>query len=451
MTLRRLDPTYTPTPVLDVVIPVYDEHATLAACVRRLHAHLTTYLPYPFRITVADNASTDSTWEVARALTAEFPEVAAVHLAEKGRGRALKQVWLDSDATVLAYMDVDLSTDLDALSPLVAPLLSGHSDLAIGSRLANGSRVVRGPYREVVSRSYNLVLRTALGARFTDAQCGFKAIRADVARVLLPHVQDTAWFFDTELLVLAERCDLRIHEVPVDWYDDPDSRVDVVGTALEDLRGVARMRRSLARDELPTRQIAADLGRGRLRSGLGRQVVRFAGVGVASTALHLGLFAALDAAGLGAQAANTLALLTSTVVNTAVNRWWTFEATGHDGAWRQQAQGLGIFALFWALGAAALVLLDAAAPGAGTGLRTLVVGLANVIATITKFVVFRRSMDPAHGDRGFFLPEDAASTPTSPDTTTAETPSGESDQHVHDVDTDTDTPTLARGRVLAVA
>ena len=168
-------PDLTPTPpVLDVVIPVYDEQASLAACVRRLHAHLTTHFPYPFRITIADNASTDATWAVASDLAAELPEVAAVHLSQKGRGRALKQVWLASDAAVLAYMDVDLSTDLDALWPLVAPLLSGHSDLAIGSRLANGSRVVRGPYREVVSRSYNLVLRTALGARFTDAQCGFK-------------------------------------------------------------------------------------------------------------------------------------------------------------------------------------------------------------------------------------------------------------------------------------
>lgn len=411
MTVRRLDPTPAPTPVLDVVIPVYDEEASLAACVRRLHGHLTTYFPYPFRITVADNASTDGTWAVARALAAEFPEVAAVHLEKKGRGRALKQVWLGSDATVLAYMDVDLSTDLDALWPLVAPLLSGHSDLAIGSRLANGSRVVRGSYREFVSRSYNLVLRTSLGARFTDAQCGFKAVRADVARALLPHVQDTTWFFDTEILVLAERCDLRIHEVPVDWFDDPDSRVDVVGTALDDLHGVARVRRSFARGEIPTAEIAAGLGRGRMRSGLGRQIARFAGVGVASTGLHLGLFAALDAAGLGAQAANTVALLLATVANTAANRRWTFGATGREGAWREQAQGLGVFALFWVLGAGALALLDGVAPGAGTGLRTLVVGLANVLATVTKFVVFRRSMDPTHGDRGFFLPEEGTTEP----------------------------------------
>ena len=144
-------------------------------------------------------------------------------------------------------MDVDLSTDLNALLPLVAPLLSGHSDLAIGSRLTRGSRTLRGPKREVISRGYNLLLRGTLRARFSDAQCGFKAIRSDVARELLPLVEDTSWFFDTELLVLAERAGLRIHEVPVDWVDDPDSRVDIWRTARDDVRGIARLGWALLR------------------------------------------------------------------------------------------------------------------------------------------------------------------------------------------------------------
>jgi hypothetical protein len=141
-------------------------------------------------------------------------------------------------------MDVDLSTGLEALLPLVAPLLSGHSDLAIGSRLAAGAHVRRGVRREVISRGYNLLLRLALGVRFRDAQCGFKAVRADVARRLLPGVENRNWFFDTELLVLAERAGLRIHEVPVDWIDDPDSRVRIAATVTEDLRGVWRLLRS---------------------------------------------------------------------------------------------------------------------------------------------------------------------------------------------------------------
>jgi putative flippase GtrA len=238
-------------PVLDVVVPVYNEEADLATCVTRLRAYLSDHFPYGFRITVADNASTDRTWQIARSLADRLPDVAAVHLDAKGRGRALRQVWQASDALVLAYLDVDLSTDLAALLPLVAPLISGHSDLAIGSRLARGSRVVRGPKREFISRSYNFILRAGLAARFSDAQCGFKAIRGDVARRLMPMVKDTGWFFDTEMLVLAERAGLRIHEVPVDWVDDPDSRVDIVSTAIEDLKGVVRVGRTLARGELP--------------------------------------------------------------------------------------------------------------------------------------------------------------------------------------------------------
>jgi glycosyltransferase involved in cell wall biosynthesis len=248
-------------PVLDVVIPVYNEQDDLERCVRKLHAHLAGTFPYRFRITIADNASTDDTLALAETLQAALEEVRAVHLPEKGRGRALRAVWLASDAAVLAYMDVDLSTDLSALLPLVAPLLSGHSDLAIGTRLARTAQVVRGPKREIISRCYNVLLRGTLHTRFSDAQCGFKAIRREVAQQLLPLVEDTGWFFDTELLVLAERAGLRIAEVPVDWVDDPDSRVDIVATALADLRGVARLGRALATGSLPVAALRAQFGR----------------------------------------------------------------------------------------------------------------------------------------------------------------------------------------------
>ncbi|MCP2244275.1 Glycosyl transferase family 2 [Lentzea aerocolonigenes] len=229
---------------LDVVIPVYNEERDLPRCVDRLLTELPALFPHSFRITIADNASTDRTLTIAEELTRAHDQVRHVHFPRKGRGGALKEVWSVSDAEVLAYMDVDLSTDLRALAPLVAPLLSGHSDLAIGSRLAHGARVTRGLKREVISRCYNVLLRATLAVHFTDAQCGFKAIRTSVARRLLPLVEDTCWFFDTELLVLAERAGLRIHEVPVDWVDDPDSSVDILATALADLRGIARLRRS---------------------------------------------------------------------------------------------------------------------------------------------------------------------------------------------------------------
>ncbi|GAA0927295.1 hypothetical protein GCM10009558_107000 [Virgisporangium aurantiacum] len=194
------------TPVLDVVIPVYNEERDLGPCVRRLHAYLEAHLPYPFRITIADNASVDDTPVVARQLAGEFAHVVHLRLDAKGRGRALRAAWTGSDAPVLAYMDVDLSTDLAALLPLVAPLISGHSDLAIGSRLARGSRVVRGPKRELISRGYNLLLRRTLAASFSDAQCGFKAIRSDVAARLLPLVRfglqpGIAWSIHKHVLV----------------------------------------------------------------------------------------------------------------------------------------------------------------------------------------------------------------------------------------------------------
>src|SRR5215208_3541223 len=228
-------------PAIDIVVPVFNEAAALEPSVRRLHAFLRSEMPFTWRIVIADNASTDCTPALSERLAAELPGVAVLRLDRKGRGRALRAAWSASRARVVAYMDVDLSTDLRALLPLVAPLLSGHSDLAIGTRLAHGSRVVRGPKRELISRGYNAILHATLRARFSDAQCGFKAVRRDVLDGLLADVRDESWFFDTELLVLAQRRGLRIHEVPVDWIDDPDSRVKIVPTAVDDLLGIARL------------------------------------------------------------------------------------------------------------------------------------------------------------------------------------------------------------------
>lgn len=386
--------------VLDVVIPVHNEERDLEPCVRRLHEHLSTSFPYPFRITIADNASTDATPRVARALTGQLPRVTAVHLERKGRGRALAAVWSTSDAPVLAYMDVDLSTDLAALLPLVAPLISGHSDLAIGTRLSPGSRVVRGAKREFISRSYNLLLRGALAARFSDAQCGFKAIRKDVATGLLPLVQDTGWFFDTELLVLAERAGLRIHEVPVDWVDDPDSRVDIVSTAIADLKGITRLGRALATGALPLTELRQEIGRSTSAGqqpavqaagvpvGLTGQLFRFAGIGIVSTLAYLALFALLRIF-TGAQAANLLALLVTAVGNTAANRRLTFGISGREKAGQHHVQGLVVFGLGLALTSGSLAVLGTLAPDAGRAVEVVVLVLANLAATLLRFLLLR--------------------------------------------------------------
>ena len=393
-------------PVLDLVIPVFNEVAGLEASVRAVCAYLDEALPFTWRVTIADNASTDGTHEVAKRLAAELPYVRVVHLDVKGRGRALNVVWSMSDAQVLAYCDVDLSTHLSALLPLVAPLVSGHSHVAIGTRLARSSRVVRGAKREFISRSYNLLLRTSLAARFSDAQCGFKAIRADVARELLPHVEDTGWFFDTELLVLAERAGLRIHEVPVDWVDDPDSRVDIVATAMADLKGVVRVGRELMSGALPLREIGEHLplvGDSRTRivqgvvepadvppqTALLHQLVRFAVVGVASTLAFALIFLFLRGP-MGAQAANFTALLMTAIANTAANRRVTFGFRGSANAARHQGQGLLVFFLGWALTSGSLALLAAGAPRAPHTVELAVLVVANLAATVLRFVLLRQ-------------------------------------------------------------
>jgi putative flippase GtrA len=379
-------------PVLDVVVPVYNEEADLEPCVRRLHAYLTETFPYPFRITVADNASVDATPVVARRLADEYEEVVAVHLPQKGRGRALRAVWSSSAAPVLAYLDVDLSTDLAALLPLVAPLISGHSDLAIGTRLGRGSRVVRGAKREAISRCYNLILRGTLAARFSDAQCGFKAIRKDVADRLLPLVEDGGWFFDTELLVLAERAGLRIHEVPVDWVDDPDSRVDIVATALADLRGIARLAQGLTTGRLPIRDLRHQLGRATtppgVPAGLAGQLVRFAAVGIASTLAYVLLYALLRNA-VDAQVANLTALLVTAVGNTALNRRVTFGVRGPGRAWHHQVQGFVIFALGLALTSGSLAALGAVSTHPPRAVELTVLIAANLGATLIRFLLLR--------------------------------------------------------------
>lgn len=373
---------------VDIVVPVHDEERDLEPAVRRLHRYVSTRLPFTCTVTIADNASSDRTPLVAQALADELPGVRFVSLPEKGRGRALRQAWGSSDSAVLVYMDVDLSTDLDALLPLVAPLLSGHSDVAIGTRLSRSARVARGPRRELISRAYNLLLHATLATGFSDAQCGFKAIRADAAAALLPLVQDESWFFDTELLVLAERAGLRIHEVPVDWTDDPDSRVDLVRTALDDLKGVARVGWALG-----SGRIALDAVPTRLRAvpppapGTTVQVLRFAGIGVVSTLAYALLYVLLRQ-GMAAQSANALALLLTAVGNTAANRRVTFEVRGRGRLARHHLQGLLVFTLALALTAGSITLLNRVTTP-GHGLELLVLTAANLTATVLRFVLLR--------------------------------------------------------------
>ena len=228
---------------VDVVIPVLNEEHSLPRCIEMLGAFLRDNLPHEWRIVVADNGSTDATLAVATGFAESRPgEVGVIHLDERGRGRALKRAWRASTADVVSYMDVDLSTGLDAFPPLVAAITDEGCHLAWGSRLSPESQTERSFKREFISQSYNRIIRLSMGTHFRDAQCGFKAMSRAAADVLLPHIEDNGWFFDTELLVIAEKRGFRWKEIPVAWEEDPDTRVKVVKTALDDLRGLARLR-----------------------------------------------------------------------------------------------------------------------------------------------------------------------------------------------------------------
>jgi putative flippase GtrA len=274
-------------------------------------------------------------------------------------------------------MDVDLSTSLPALLPLVAPLLSGHRDVTIGSRLAPGAHVVRGPKRELISRSYNLLLKLLLRGRFSDAQCGFKALRRDAAQKLLPLVEDNEWFFDTELLVTAERLGLRIGEVPVDWVDDLDSRVQIVSTAADDLRGVWRMliRRPKGLRRVRSNEVTAD------------QLMRFAGVGVISTLGYLFLFIAWRPL-LGAFGANAVAMAIATLFNTAVHRELSRSTDGQARRGRLYAVAGALYLVSLGVTTLGLVVAHWLAPSALV-VEVVALAVANLLAAVFRFAVLR--------------------------------------------------------------
>jgi putative flippase GtrA len=384
-------------PTVEIVVPVHNEERALPGCIRTLHAWLRDELPYAWQITIADNASVDRTLAVARDLAGELPQVTVVHLDRKGRGLALREVWGASDADVVAYMDVDLSTGLDGLLPLLAPLVSGHSDLAVGTRLAPGARTVRGPRRELISRCYNALIRLTHGARFSDAQCGFKAARSAALRPLLAKTGDDAWFFDTELLLLAEYNGLRIHEVPVDWVEDVDTRVDVMRTAADDLRGLWRLRRlklaGQARVPVPVRPapaaqhpeavLAPASGRDRLTWEIGC----FVAVGTASTLGQAVLYWLLRMWWPPAVATFvSLALLT--VLNTEASRRLTFRGSATTPGRAHIGAGV-LFMVAYLVTSGAVLAFRHIKPEASVTAETVVLVAASLLVTTARFIVLR--------------------------------------------------------------
>jgi putative flippase GtrA len=381
---------------VDVVVPVYNEERALPGCLQVLRSYLDDQFPFEWTITVVDNASTDGVLRVATELAELDDRVRVLHLDRKGRGHALRTAWEYSDADVVVYMDVDLSTSLDALLPLVVPLVNGHSDIAIGSRLAPGARTVRSARREVISRCYNTMIRLTHGARFSDAQCGFKAARTDVVRPLLAHVRDDGWFFDTELLLLAEHNGLRVQEVPVDWVEDLDSRVRIVSTAVGDVRGLARVARAKVTGaarvpDLPQRPAPRsahpDAVLPARSGGLLWQLASFGLIGLASTAATAVLYALLRSWS-PPLVANLVALVTVSLLNTEANRRLTF-AGASVSRQRVHLQGLVVFALYYALTSGALLVLGALVARPSRWLEVAVLLAASIVGTAGRFLLLR--------------------------------------------------------------
>jgi putative flippase GtrA len=389
------------TKTVDIAIPVLNEERALDGCVRTLHEFLTNTFPLGWRITIVDNGSTDETWAEATRLSGELDSVHAIRLDVRGRGNALRAAWTTSPCDIVAYMDVDLATGLSALLPMVSALASGHSELAIGSRLARGARVRRGVKREFISRCYNMLLRVGFRPGFTDAQCGFKAIRADVVRPLLDRVEDTQWFFDTELLLLAEYNGLRIHEVPVDWIEDVDSRVKVARTARNDLAGLVRVARAMfsgraLADLPPLPQLTPTHPDAVLPEPHGEKLARllaFMAVGVVSTIVTTVLYVLLRNFW-APWIANLVALAITVIRNTEANRRWTFNRRPAGPRGRRHAKAGLLFALYYGFTTVVVTAFVEALPNAGKAVEALVLAVSYGVMAILRFAALDRWVFP---------------------------------------------------------
>jgi glycosyltransferase involved in cell wall biosynthesis len=374
--------TLTSLPTVDIVLPVHNEERDLERGVRTLHTVLSLERGFRARIVIAENGSSDRTAAIAERLTRELRGVMLLRVAQPGRGRALRAAWSQSSADVVAYMDIDLSTDLSALAPMIRRVSDGDADVAIGSRLLRGSSVRRSLRRELISRAYNALLRHRLHLPTRDAQCGFKALRREVAQQLLPSVADDGWFFDTELLYRATERGARIAEIPVVWVEDRDSTVKVLRTALGDLRGIRRLRWERT-ESGPRRRVLAT------------QLLRFCAIGVVSTLAYVGIFEGLRDV-LLAPLANAAALALTAVVNTAANRRFTFGVRGSYGLVRAQLGGIATFVLALLLSSGALLVLHAVDAAPSRAAEASVLVAAGVLTTALRFALLRAWVTGLH-------------------------------------------------------
>lgn len=231
-----------------VVIPTLNEATVIEKNLQTVILSFSSLLKnYEWQILVADNGSTDDTVALVQKLAAAEPKLTVWHTDKKGRGQALRTVWLNNEADIYAYMDADLATDL-AFVPLLFQTLD-KADIAIGTRLQKKSKTSRSFFRELSSRVYNTLVRQIISLKISDTQCGFKAIKKEVAQKILPLTTHEGWFFDTELLALANLFSFKIKELPVQWNETPDGRrkssVKVLATAWDDIVHLIKLRKKI--------------------------------------------------------------------------------------------------------------------------------------------------------------------------------------------------------------
>lgn len=232
---------------IEVIFPVYNEGSTIYDQIKKFNKFFDIDFKKNLYITVADNGSNDNTFTICNDLLNKKLINNYLSISQKGRGRAIKQSIINSDADIVSYMDIDLSTDLDHFKDLVESIYLKGYDISIGSRLSKTSKVIgRKKIREFTSRAYNLLIKIYFPkSKIQDMQCGFKAFSRKKILKVLNYVENNRWFFDTELILIARKFNLKIDQIPVKWTDDPNTSVNIISTAIEDIVGLTKLRLKL--------------------------------------------------------------------------------------------------------------------------------------------------------------------------------------------------------------
>lgn len=228
----------------EVIFPVYNESDTLSEQIKIFNEFFEEEFKKNIFITIADNGSTDNTATISDKLLKNKLIQKYIFIPQKGRGRAIKDCIKKSKADIVCYMDIDLSTDLAHFKELIDSISKKGNDISIGSRLSKKSKVVgRKKIREFTSRAYNLLIKFFFPmSGIKDMQCGFKAFSRKKILPVIDLVQNNRWFFDTELIIISRKLNLKIDQIPVKWTDDPNTSVNIISTAIEDIVGLTKLR-----------------------------------------------------------------------------------------------------------------------------------------------------------------------------------------------------------------